>query len=166
MKPLKDETINKALKQYFEIIQRAHLVLPVNSIFELYHHYGYEQYDKVGALFVKAVNREYCKSYAILLPGQKYPAHFHKIKKETFFCLYGDLEIIKENEIFNLTPGEMLNVERLEEHSFSSKTGAAFEELSTTYLRNDSIYTDKDIMDKYYENRKTIVKSDEWNLWK
>ena len=162
----REDYIYESLIRYFDIIKKAHLVLPINSIYEVYHHLGYENYDKEGALFVKAVNKEYCKSYAILLPGQKYPAHYHKIKKETFFALYGDIEIVKEGERFKLNPGEMLNVERLEEHSFSTQNGAAFEELSTAYLRNDSIYLNRDIMGKYYGLRKTVVKNDEWERMK
>lgn len=158
----KEEYIKDALNSYFSIMEDAHLVLPQNSTFEIYHHYGYKKYREVGTLFIKVVNREYCKSYAVILPGQQYPAHFHKIKQETFYLLFGDLQVVKEHRKYNLVPGEMLDVERLEEHSFSSETGAVFEEISTTYLRNDSIYVDEAIKSELYRDRKTVVTYDEW----
>lgn len=159
---MNDTFIKDALKSALEVMDRAHLVLPKNSTFEIYHHYGYENFKKIGAVFLKVVNKEYCKSYVIMLGGQKYPPHYHKIKQETFYILYGDLTVVKENTPYMLFPGEMLDVERLEAHSFYTETGTVFEEISTTYLRNDSIYIDENIRKKLYNRRKTIVSYDEW----
>lgn len=143
------------------IIKDAHQVLPRNCIFEVYHHYGAEKFCETGTVFIKVVNREYCKSYAVILPKQNYPAHYHKIKMETFFVLYGDLTVVKEGITYNLLPGDMLDVERLEEHAFSSEKGCVFEEISTTYMRNDSIYTDSNVYDNY-DNRKTVISLNKW----
>ena len=150
------------VKNTIDFLRESHIVLPHDCIFEIYHHYGIENFENVGTVFIKVINREYCKSYAVLLPKQSYPAHFHKIKKESFYVLYGDLTVKKEGSICKMLPGEILNVERLEEHSFTSEYGCVFEEISTTYLRNDSIYSDKQIHEKYYNKRKTIVKLKEW----
>lgn len=150
------------LKQTFEIIRAAHLVLPLQSTLEIYHHYGIEHFNEVGAVFVNVVNKEYCKSYAVIQPGQEYPSHYHKIKQETFYVLYGELEVIREGNMYMLRPGEMLDVERGEEHSFRSTTGAVFEEISTTYVRNDSIYVDPKISGITYEQRKTFVTYAGW----
>ena len=158
---MNNKEIFGALCQVISLLKNAHQVIPQKCIFEIYHHYGSRQYEKVGAVFVKVVNREYCKSYAILLPGQRYPAHYHKIKQETFFVLYGDLFLTKEEQQFSLHPGEIVDVERLEEHSFYSEKGCVFEEISTTYMRNDSIYTDEKVYDNY-DNRKTIVTIERW----
>ena len=150
------------LKQTFEIIRAAHLVLPLQSTLEIYHHYGIEHFNEVGAVFINVVNKEYCKSYAVIQSGQEYPSHYHKIKQETFYVLYGELEVIREGHMYMLKPGEMLDVERGEEHSFRSTTGAVFEEISTTYVRNDSIYVDSKISGKTYEQRKTFVTYAGW----
>ena len=152
----------RILKQTFEIIQKAHLVLPLQSTMEIYHHYGIERFNEIGAVFINVVNKEYCKSYAVIQPGQEYPSHYHKIKQETFYVLYGELEVIREENRYLLKPGEILDVERGEEHSFRSTTGAVFEEISTTYVRNDSIYIDQKISGATYEQRKTFVTYAEW----
>ncbi|MCM1183104.1 MAG: cupin domain-containing protein [Roseburia sp.] len=154
--------IYRALRQSFEIIEKSHLVLPAQSTLEIYHHYGIEDFNKTGAVFINVVNKEYCKSYAVILPGQSYPLHYHKIKLETFYVLYGELEVTCEENTYILKPGEMLDVERGAEHSFCSATGAVFEEISTTYVRNDSIYIDSKISGKTYEQRKTFVTYAEW----
>lgn len=155
------EEIYGAMKEVLKVIERSHLVMPKGCKFEIYHHYGYNHFRKIGAVFIKVVNRLYCKSFAILLPGQSYPAHYHKIKIETFYVCYGDLTVIKENTEYSLLPGEALTVERLEEHSFYSNTGCVFEEISTTYTRNDSIYIDENI-DKNYDTRKTVMTIEQW----
>ena len=50
--------------------------------------------------------------------------------------------------------GETKTVERGIKHSFSSKSGCVFEEISTTHIKNDSYYDD---IDKFVNPRKTIV---------
>lgn len=158
--------IYKALKSVFEIIRAAHLVLPLQSTLEIYHHYGVERFNETGAVFINVVNKEYCKSYAVILPGQVYPTHYHKIKQETFYVLYGDWVVTRDGSRHTLRPGEMLDVERGEEHSFFSTTGAVFEEISTTYVRNDSVYIDQKISGATYEQRKTFVTYAEWEEMK
>lgn len=148
---------HRDLKQIANLIEKAHLVLTKDAVIEVYHHAGVEHFRDIGAVFIKVVNREYCKSYAVLLPGQAYPDHFHKIKMETFFVLLGNLDIVREGTAYSLHPGDMLSVERGESHSFSSKNGAVFEELSTTYVKNDSVYSDASIRNSTYDQRKTLI---------
>lgn len=145
------------LKQVAKLIEESHLVLKKDAVLEFYHHLGAEYFRQVGAVFINIVNKEYCKSYAILLPGQEYPNHYHKIKAETFFVLYGDFLVCKESELFELGSGDMLSIERGESHSFRSKEGAVFEELSTTYVKNDSIYENVSVRNSTYEQRKTLI---------
>ena len=158
---MNEKEIFRSLNEIIRIMRDAHLVLPKKCVFEIYHHMGGDKFESVGTVFIKVINREYCKSYSVMLPGQVYPAHYHKIKMESFYVLYGDLTVVKEGTEYNLEPGEILNVERLEEHSFYSKKGSIFEEISTTYLRNDSIYTDPAIYENY-DNRKTVVTLEKW----
>ena len=145
------------LRKVADLIVQSHLVLKRDSVIEVYHHLGAEYFAMVGAVFINVVNKEYCKSYAVLLPGQSYPNHYHHIKAETFFVLYGDLTVCCEETSQTLYPGDSFSVERGESHSFSSKNGAVFEELSTTYVKNDSVYENPGIRKTSYEQRKTMI---------
>ena len=44
-----------------------------------------------------------------------------------------------------LKPGDIVTIEKMEKHSFSTKSGVVFEEISTTAFSNDSVYTDEKI---------------------
>jgi len=91
-----------------------------------------------------------------MLPNQSHPTHSHTQKKESFILVYGDLEVIMDDNKVQLKLGEIITVERGVNHSFSSKNGAVFEEISTQHFINDSLYTDIEIM-KNYDNRKTNI---------
>jgi N-acetylneuraminate synthase len=125
---------------------------------ELSHHYGMKNFRQIGAIIINIVNREYCKKLIIVLPGQKHPHHFHKIKEETFQLLYGDLVVEISGQKSIMKPGDMQTVLRGQLHSFSSKSGAIFEEISTMHVKGDSYYQEKNISQKDPIERKTIIK--------
>ena len=149
--------IKQQLYQVWELIQKSHIVIPNNAVVEVYHHKGIDKFLDVGAVFIKIVNKEYCKSYVVQLPGQHYPEHYHKLKIETFYVLFGKLIVDCEGRTTVLDPSQSFSVQRGESHSFFSETGTVFEELSTTYLKNDSIYSDTEIQHASYEQRKTLL---------
>lgn len=150
-------SIDHQLGKICELIQKSHLIISDDASVEIYHHKGIDQFLDTGAVFIKIVNKEYCKSYVVQLPRQHYPDHFHKIKIETFYVLFGQLIVECEGKRSILKPGEMLSIQRGESHSFFSNTGVVFEELSTTYLKNDSIYSDESIQHSTYNQRKTVM---------
>lgn len=125
---------------------------------ELSHHYGMEQFRSTGAIIISIVNREYCKKLIIVLPGQNHPMHMHKVKEETFQLLYGDLECVVDGRTYEMKPGDCQTVLRNEMHSFRSKGGAIFEEISTTHVKGDSYYEDPRIAKMDLMDRKTIIK--------
>jgi len=127
---------------------------------EISHHYGIERFREFGALIVNIINREYCKKLVLLLPNQKHPNHYHKIKEETFQLLSGDVDVDIEGTVHSLKPGDTLLVERRMLHSFSSKNGGIFEEVSTTHVKGDSYYEDGNIASLDPMQRKTVI--DEW----
>lgn len=127
---------------------------------ELSHHYGIQNFRQTGAIIINIINREYCKKLILVLPGQKHPTHMHKVKEETFQLLYGDLDVVLDGEKLTLKPGDIQTVLRGQEHSFTSKKGAIFEEISTTHVKGDSYYLDPEIAKKDLIERKTIIK--EW----
>ena len=126
---------------------------------ELSHHYGIEHFRQTGALIVNIINREYCKKLVVVLPGQKHPNHRHKIKEETFQLLWGDMEVVLNDRKLSLKPGDKVLVERGAWHSFSSRNGAIFEEVSTTHVKGDSYYEDPKISSLDPMDRKTLLES-------
>lgn len=142
------------------MLYEANVVLGDDFEIELSHHYGIEHFRQTGALIVNIINREYCKKIIVLLGGQYHPKHMHKKKEETFQVLWGDLEVNIGERSQILKPGDKALIERGTWHSFTTKNGVIFEEVSTTHYKNDSYYEDQSISRKDPLERKTILK--EW----
>ena len=101
------------------------------------------------------MNREYCKKLIVLIPGQRHPEQYHKIKEETFHILYGDVLLNLAGTKKECKPGEIITLEKGTKHSFNSKTGAVIEEISSTHHKEDSYYTDPEITKN--KHRKTLI---------
>lgn len=125
-----------------ELVLKSNVPLPAKFEYELSHHFGIDKFDKFGCVIIRCINREYCKTIIVVLPGQSNPIHAHKRKEETFQVLYGDLIIEMNGESKEYKRGDLVVVEREVKHSFTSKTGAVFEEVSTTHYKDDSFYDD------------------------
>lgn len=130
-----------------------------NAEYELSHHYGMEYFREWGAILINIINRAYCKKIILLLPGQRHPTHFHKVKEETFHVLSGELEVVIDGESLVIPEGGILTVDQNVKHSFATNTGVIFEEVSTTHIKNDSYYEDTAISVLDPVQRKTILKS-------
>ncbi|MGH9387807.1 MAG: N-acetylneuraminate synthase family protein [Vicinamibacterales bacterium] len=124
---------------------------------ELSHHYGPARFRETGAILISVINREYCKKLVLVLPGQQHPAHFHKVKEETFLLLWGDLEVALGDSRVGLAPGDRLLVPPGVTHGFRSVRGAIFEEVSTKSVRSDSYYLDEQIRKLDPMERKTVL---------
>jgi sialic acid synthase SpsE/quercetin dioxygenase-like cupin family protein len=155
------EKVLQIIKSVRQILIDSKIILPNKIEFELSHHYGIEKFEQWGAVIISCINREYCKKLIIMLPGQKHPIHYHKKKEETFHVLYGDVTINLKGMEKEYKAGEIIVVERGDKHSFSSKNGAVFEEVSTTHYINDSFYDDEQIVKN--KNRKTEMTF--WSDW-
>ena len=160
VKNTRDEVLD-IIKKLSNLLKNSGIKLQNKLELELSHHYGIDKFDKWGCSIINCINREYCKKIILLLPGQKNPCHSHKLKEETFHVLYGNLELELDGESKTYTAGDMIVVERSSKHSFSSKDGAVFEEVSTTHYKNDSYYDDKKIIDN--KRRKTYMTF--WTDW-
>ena len=134
---------------------KASIKISENWEYEISHHYGLERFREFGAILIDIINREYCKKLIVQLPRQKHPYHFHKIKKETFQVLHGELSLEVEGSEINLTNGEMYTVIPEQWHKFDTMDGVIFEEISTKAIDGDSYYDDNTIAAN--RNRKTIV---------
>jgi N-acetylneuraminate synthase len=145
------------LSQLRQLLLKSHIVLPKNGEVKLYHHNGLDNFLSVGALFVSVIQHNYCKFIVAMLGGQSYPLHFHRIKDESYFVLYGDLKVAIEEKVHFLSKGDVINVPRRFTHSFLTRAGCVFEEVSTAYLNNDSIYADPGVQKMPREQKVTIL---------
>jgi len=113
---------------------------------------GHYRIEGLG-LIVRINEPEYCSKWLTLLPGQTCPWHFHKKKKESFFCYTGEVELSCGNEVVTLRPGDKYTIAVGTDHTFTSKNGAIVEEVSThdtsayNYFRNPNVVRDPVIED-------------------
>lgn len=145
-KPSKKEIVYSTIHTVKGMLNNARIVLSHEIIVELSHHYGLEEFPKVGCVIIDCINnREYGKKLIIQMPGQWHPVHYHRKKDETFQVLDGILELEIENRKRILYPGETVWIPRGVWHGFRTETGTIFEEISTTIFEDDSFYLDRAI---------------------
>jgi sialic acid synthase SpsE/mannose-6-phosphate isomerase-like protein (cupin superfamily) len=147
-----------AIHEVKSMLNEARIFLPVDFNLEFSHHNGIAEFAKTGAVLIDCINRDYCKKLVVQLPMQSHPNHFHKRKEETFMVLSGELNLILEGKHRVLYPGDLQLIPQGAWHSFSTKMGVIFEEISTTHHRDDSFYEDKAINECQRDFRKTLVK--------
>ena len=128
------------------LVSLSNIIVPKMSRIEISHHYGVEKFYKFGLCMITIVNDKYCKKYLFMLKGQKHPAQFHKIKQETFFILYGKIELqIKHSSKSSkkiLSAGESFTIYKGMVHEFKalSNYGVVIEEISSKHIKTDSYY--------------------------
>lgn len=141
------------------VVKENNIIIPNGQIMEISHHYGVENFYKFGLVMFTIVNEEYCKKLLILLPNQKHPAQYHKIKRETFHVIHGDVNLSLDGVESILKTGDVITIDPGVVHIFSSKNGCIIEEISSNHKANDSFYVDDKITKN--SNRKTLV-----NYWR
>lgn len=151
-----ESTILLIRNQILDMIKDSGVTVPQNSVLEISHHLGLENFEKVGTCMITVVNREYCKKLLFLLPGQAHPPMFHKTKDETFFILWGEIELELDNVKTNLSVGDTAEIRPGVVHGMISKFGSIIEEVSSTHSGSDSFYLSEEIMNN--QNRKTYVR--------
>lgn len=152
---MKKQTLDSAILSIKSMLREAKILLPKGTKLEISHHYGIDKFREFGAALITLVNDEYCKKLVIQLPRQKHPYHFHKIKKETFQVLFGELNLEVEGQNYKLMNGEMHTVIPNHWHKFDTLNGVIFEEISTKSISGDSYYDDETITNN--KLRKTII---------
>jgi sialic acid synthase SpsE/mannose-6-phosphate isomerase-like protein (cupin superfamily) len=151
----KREQVWGIVKKVREFLNDSHVVIPGNAELEISHHYGLDRFYEYGLLLLTVVNRDYCKKLLVSLPGQKHPEQYHKQKEETFHVLHGEVELFLDGESRSYTPGDVVTIEPEIRHAFSSEQGSVIEEISSTHFKEDSFYTDEEIMNN--KQRKTVL---------
>ncbi len=130
------------IKDIRTLVLKSGIKLQNRIDFEISHHFGIDRFYQYGCTIMNIINREYCKKLILILAGQENPAHRHKVKEETFHVLYGDVWISLNGKVEQYSAGDLVTIERNVLHSFGSKNGAIFEEISTTHIKSDSYYED------------------------
>ena len=157
------KVIKDAVHEVKALLNEARIALNSEFDVEYSHHYGIPKFREYGVVMINVINREYCKKILVQLPGQRHPAHYHKLKEETFQVLHGELHITVEGRERTLLAGDTYLVLPGVWHSFRTETGCVIEEISTTHYSNDSVYKDKAINDLKPHQRKTKV--NHWGRW-
>ena len=147
--------IKKIRDKIRNLLSIAQITLPKNPRLEISHHYGLENFYKYGITMIDIINHDYCKKLILMLPGQKHPAQFHKKKEESFFILYGSINLMLDKKKYYLKAGDLKTIKKKQIHIFSTKKGAIIEELSTTSIKSDSYYLDRKIVEN--KRRKSFI---------
>ncbi len=140
------------------LLERASVTTTLDDKIELSAHYGINNFSKTGCCIIEKVNRSYCKKIIVVLPGQFHPTHHHIRKEETFELLYGDCCLVINKQEHKLKLGRTITINPKDKHSFASKNGCVFEEISTTHYLNDSIYEDPAINKLPITSRKISIR--------
>jgi sialic acid synthase SpsE/quercetin dioxygenase-like cupin family protein len=149
------DNVYNIVKRVKTLLKDSGAVIPGEATLEISHHYGIERFDEFGITMVTVINRHYCKKLIVVLPGQKHPEQYHKLKEETFHILYGDLVLNLNGVSTLLKTGNVVTIEPGIKHYFESEHGAVFEEISTKHYQDDSYYSDSKIGEN--KNRKTYL---------
>ncbi len=149
--------IRRLIHIFKGMFNEANVTIGNNYEIELSHHYDMDKFEKVGALLITIINRDYCKKLIAQLPGQSHPSHYHEKKEETFHILSGSMTVKRNDETFDLKKGDTLLIQRRDIHSFKTKTGVIFEEISTKHIKGDSFYIDRNIQRADPILRKTVL---------
>jgi sialic acid synthase SpsE/mannose-6-phosphate isomerase-like protein (cupin superfamily) len=162
---IKTKELRKQVKEVINelraILRESKVALPPYVDIEISYHYGIDRFNEFGAVLIQVLNREYSKILLVMLPGQSYPEHRHIQKDESYHILYGDLSVTIDGKEHNLSRGGLLSVNRGQTHSFYTKKGVIIEEIATTYITGDSVYTDESICKNL--KRKTLLTF--WPEW-
>lgn len=149
------EHVLAAVTAVRHLLQAGNIVVPGKSDLEISHHYGMERFAEFGLTMITVVNREYCKKLIVMLPGQTHPEQYHEKKEETFVILHGEMQIWLDGRESLAKRGDVITVQRGVQHKFHTKSGAVFEEISSTHFSDDSFYTDPSITANTH--RKTLL---------
>jgi sialic acid synthase SpsE/mannose-6-phosphate isomerase-like protein (cupin superfamily) len=147
--------IHAVVKDAKALLKASGAMVPARFRLEVSHHYGLERFREFGSAAITVVNREYCKRVILVLPGQRHPEQWHKLKDETYHILYGEIDLSVGGEQRVVGKNEVVIIPRGTKHEFGSQSGAVIEEISSAYAAEDSYYTDPAIMKN--ANRKTYV---------
>lgn len=139
---MKRNTILQYQQAARKILTAAGIPLPDSAEIEIAD-FGKNRFEELGLALVVRVNEaEYCSKWLVLLPGQQCPAHYHILKKETFFVHTGQCFLRADDRQLLLKPGDSYTLEPRVVHEFWSDVETIVEEVSTHDENLDSYFID------------------------
>lgn len=94
-------------------------------------------------------NEKYCLKYLVFFKGKKFSWHKHIIKQELWFCMWGNLECVindENGEFFDyliFRRGDKIEIKQNVEHQLMAITNSIIVEVSTRDFPEDSIIIEK-----------------------
>ena len=143
---MKKDAIEKARNDAHKMLKDAGVVLGKDEEIEITD-FGKDDYARVGLGLIIRVNEpEYGSQWLTVMPGQVCPNHYHKVVKETFIIIKGDVKMWVNNEAIDMKVGDKLTMPPGTWHKFTSKEGSVIEEITSPKVEDaDSFFEDEDI---------------------
>jgi len=100
-----------------------------------------KQVPKVWGEELWLVNSDkYCGKLLTINKGAQSSYHYHKIKEETFYCLYGQVTLVIEGKTFVMdSMASPKTIEAGEKHSFKGIKSSVLLEISTHHDDEDVV---------------------------
>ena len=84
---------------------------------------------------------EYCGKLLLLPKGAKAGVHYHEQKKETFYCLKGQTQLLIDDEEYIINPlSKPITVNPGQKHTFFGLCNAIILEISTHHREDDVVF--------------------------
>ena len=142
---MKRSAIEKAKRDASSMLRGAGIVLGRDEEIEITD-FGMNNFEKLGlGLVIRVSEPEYGSKWLTVLPGQVCPNHYHKLIKETFFVIKGDVRMRMGDEVVDMRAGDKLTMPAGTWHTFTSDGGAIIEEVTTRQVKDDSYFEDTSI---------------------
>lgn len=139
---MKQNEIDQYRKQAFDKLENARIRILNYRDIEITD-FGMNNFEKLGlALHIRVNEEEYASKWLVAWPGQWCPNHYHKLIKETFICMNGDVTVWANDSAVTLGPGEMITLLPFTWHKFTSREGCIIEEITTKQHPDDSYFED------------------------
>jgi sialic acid synthase SpsE/mannose-6-phosphate isomerase-like protein (cupin superfamily) len=147
--------LHNIVRDVVALLKTSQAIVPAQLHLEVSYHYGLDRFREFGSTTITVVNHDYCKRVILILPGQRHPEQWHKLKDETYHMLYGEIDLVLDGQSRKCARNDVVTIRRGVHHEFSSVGGAVIEEISSAYSQEDSYYSDPAIMQR--TDRKTYV---------
>jgi len=136
----------KALSEFYDQIRQWDVAMP--NVKPLVLDFGLGDYQKTGLIEFWIANEfdaGYCGKYLFVFDGQTCPNHRHGEKIETFFIVKGQVKIVYDSAVMQMSPGDVLRVENSKYHSFTGIGPALLLEISMPCMVDDNYFENSDI---------------------
>jgi len=111
-------------------------------------HFGLHDFYTIGETEFWIANEEaagYCGKFLFVFDGQTCPYHRHQVKHETFFVVKGRVRMRIDDDVRELSEGDVLPMAPGTGHSFTGIGDALLLEASMPCMLQDNFFEDKRI---------------------